>query len=142
MPLIYRAMSVENEKPLVANTGRGLGVRLGDGPNDDLPVDSDGNVHPGKGMSVAPHWKVLPLHRIPRRLGKEFPEVRRAAGKDQDFCWKMGEGPFTNSRVEDGLSLFVDGPRHGVVEPSQVMSAGGFLAALVATHGSWVVDED
>lgn len=134
-------MSVDNEKPLVANSARGLGVRFGNGPTDDLPVDSDGNVHPGKGMSVAPHWKLLPLHRIPRRLGKKFPDIRQAAGKDQDACWKMGVGPFINSQVRDGLALFVDSPRHGVVGPSKAVNKDEFLAALIATRDLWVVDE-
>lgn len=142
MPLIYRVMSVENAKPLVANSARGLGVRFGDGPKDDLRVDAGGNVHPGKGMSVAPHWMLLPLHRIPRRLGKKFPEVRRATGKDQDVCWKMGEGPFVESRVEEGLSLFVDGPRHGMVGPSETMKVDAFLAALIATRELWAIDEE
>jgi len=142
MPLIFRAMSVDNGKPLISNTARGLGVRLGDGANDDLPVDADGNVHPGKGMSVAPHWKLLPLHRIPRRLGKTFPEVRRAAGKDQDACWRMGSGPFVKSAVRDGLALYVDGTRHGVVGPSQMMNVESYLTALVATRDLWAIDEE
>jgi len=135
-------MSVDNGRPLVANSARGLGVRFGDGPNDDLPVDADGNVHPGKGMSVAPHWKLLPLHRIPRRLGRKHPEMRSATGRDQDACWRMGEGPFVTSSVRERLTLFVDGPRHGVIGPSLAMSKDAYLAALVATRDSWLVDED
>ena len=142
MPLIYRAMRVDNGKPLVANTARGLGVRLGYDAEHDLPADADGNVHPGKGMSVAPHWKLLPLHRIPRRLGKKFPEVRRATGNDQDACWRMGSGPFAKSVVGDGLELHVDGSRHGVVGPSHLMNVESYLKALVATRDLWTIDEE
>jgi hypothetical protein len=41
------------------------------------------------GMSVAPQWRLLPVHRIPRRLRAKFPQ---AAGKNSVFLWRMGEG--------------------------------------------------
>jgi hypothetical protein len=139
MPLIYRTMSIEDGKPLIANTARGLGVRLGDDPHDDMPVDADGNVHPGKGMSVAPHWKMLPLHRIPRRLRSKVP---RATGNLQNTCWRMGNGPFENGVVAESLTLLVDSVSHGVVGPEVEMAADEYLLAVALTRDLWVIDEE
>jgi len=37
----------------------------------DIGIDAEGMVEPGtSGMSVAPAWRLLPTHRIPRRLRK------------------------------------------------------------------------
>jgi hypothetical protein len=139
MPRIFRSMTNDNGKPLVANTARGLGVRFGDGPHDDIPIDADGNVHSGKGMSVVPAWRLLKFHRIPRRLRSKVPQ---ATGKPEDACWRMGEGPFSDGPVAMHLTLITESSEHGVVSPDAAIPSVTFVEALVATRDSWVVDED
>ncbi len=65
-PKVYRAMKKDNdEKPSVEQTASGLGVRLW----ADISIDATGNVVlDNSGMSVAPAWRDLELHRIPKRL--------------------------------------------------------------------------
>ena len=66
MPLVYRSMAVDGDKPMIGSTARTLGVRPGDGPHDGISVDERGNVSPNTGgMSVAPAWRDLESHRIP-----------------------------------------------------------------------------
>jgi hypothetical protein len=139
MPVIYRVMTVNDSTPQVSDSARGLGVRVGGGPNTDIPTDADGNVSPNAGgMSVAPNWRDLPVHRIPIRLKTKFPP---ATGRDDDACWRMGEGPFVNAAVLDGLVLRIDRPTHGCVEPSQLMSLDDYRGYLVATQKHWKIDE-
>lgn len=139
MPRIYRVMSVEGEKPLVANSARGLGVRIGNGPHDDLAATASGEVVPETGgMSVAPSWRDLPSHRIPRRLKHISPD---ATGQNRDACWQMGEGKFTPAPVAEGLVLRPDGPSHGTVEPYLRISVKDYLHDLGATRDRWMIDE-
>jgi hypothetical protein len=142
MPLIYRAMLAAGDKPQLGNTATTLGVRVPPAANPDLPVDPQGSVRPGSGgMSVAPAWRLLPIHRIPRRLRPRFP---RAAGSNQLFCWRMGEGAFAAGPVVAGLDLRPDphhAARHGFVEPSHEMKLLDYQAALAATQPHWLVDE-
>src|SRR5690349_14558695 len=112
-------MLPDGERPLVAPSVLGLGVRLPPEPHADITIAADGTVGPGTGgLSVAPAWRRLPVHRIPRRLRDKFP---RAAGKDEAFLWRMGDGPFTAGPFADG-PLFRPDPgapgRHGLVEPA------------------------
>jgi len=140
VPLIYRVMTVDGKCPLVADTARGLGVRIGGGTNTDIPVDSNGNVAPNTGgMSVAPRWQDLPLHRIPRRLRNIVPS---AVGNDKDACWRMGDGPFVEDAVADGLMLRPDRTAHGNVEPSETMSLVRYRGFIAATREVWEVDEN
>src|SRR5260370_3802943 len=92
MPLVYRAMLANGDRPLVGASADTLGVRLPPDEHADIAVNAEGLVedHAG-GMSVAPAWRLLPLHRIPRRLRAKLP---RAAGKSALFVWRMGDGPF------------------------------------------------
>jgi hypothetical protein len=90
-------------------------------------------------MSVAPAWRALPPFRIPRRLIRLAPD---AAGKDEDACWRMGEGPFEEASVAESLVLRPDKPTHGVVEPSEAMPLERYRDALAATRDRWRVDED
>ena len=141
MPLIYRVMTVDGDKPLIANTARGLGVRVGKGPHDDVAIDEHGKVAPGSGgMSVAPSWRDLPEVRIPTRLrGKG---VLFARGKNNDACWRLGAGDFVASSIAEGLSLRPDRSDHGLVEPVEVAPLHKFLNDLAATCGLWTIDED
>jgi hypothetical protein len=140
MPQICRAMTIDSGKPLVANTARGLGVRFGNGPNDDMPVDERGNVHPGNGgMSVSPAWRDLEHHRIPRRLKHLMP---KATGSNKDACWKMGAGTFEDGLIANGLALEVDSAKHGLVGTVAIVSKETYSLALAATRDAWVIDEE
>lgn len=135
MPLIYRAMARNGDRPRIGNTARDLGVRV----PGDIPVHL-GQVSPGTGgMSVAPTWRDLPPWRIPKRLIDLTPD---AAGKDEDACWRMGDGPFEDARVAELLNLRPDRPTHGVVEPSETMALPRFQQALAATRDCWRIDEE
>lgn len=136
MPLIYRAMTREGGHPKVGTTARTLGVRL----TEDIPV-RDGLVLPGTGgMSVAPSWREIAQHRIPKRFIFLVPD---AAGSNADSCWWMGEGPFVPGTVAPGLDLRPDRPGHGVVEPDRVMSPDEFQGWLAATRDLWrLIDEE
>jgi hypothetical protein len=141
MPLIYRAMTLDGDKPLLANSARGLGVRVGGGAHDDLPVDAVGHVAPDTGgMSVAPAWRQLPDVRIPPRLRSKG--ALSARGKNGDACWRLGEGDFVLEVVAEGLRLRPDRADHGTVEPDQVMSLERFLGNLAATRDLWTIDEE
>jgi hypothetical protein len=141
-------MVPDGDKPLVGNTATTLGVRLPPDPRPDLPVNADGTVDPGTGgMSVAPAWRLLPVWRIPRRLGTRFlgaKGVQGASGSNQLVCWRTGAGPFTESFVTPGL-FFRPEPagsaHHGVVEPAIPMPVTVYQAALAATRDQWEKDE-
>jgi hypothetical protein len=140
MPLIYRVMTVDGDKPLVANSARGLGVRVGEGPHDDILVDANGQVAPGMGgMSVSPSWRDLPDVRIPRRLREKGALFAR--GKDTDACWRFGEGAFVAGSVADGLALSPDRFNHGTVEPEAIVLLNQYRDDLVATRERWAIDE-
>src|SRR5438445_192523 len=117
MPKIYRSMKkTGDDKPVVDASGKGLGVR-GVPTNGVLDVDLDDQgrgVLNGKGMSVAPAWRALPYFLIPERLKDRVP---RARGSNGLSCFTMGDGPFADGPVADGLDLLVDKPTHGVVAP-------------------------
>ena len=136
MPRVFRAMSREGDAPRVGNTARSLGVR----PGSDIATDDSGDVSPKSGgMSVAPSWRELPPHRIPRRLSHLVPG---ACGNNIDFCWRLGEGAFEDSPVTPLLSLRLDRPDHGLVEPTCVMPILSFQDALAETRKEWIVDEE
>jgi hypothetical protein len=143
MPLVYRAMLADGARPLVGPSALALGVRLPPDEHADIPVDAQGAVEPHRGgMSVAPAWRLLPVHRIPRRLRDKFP---RAAGKNAVVLWRIGEGPFVETTLAGRLVLRPDPDRpqtHGFVEPDAKMPAGDYQDALAATRDQWRIDED
>ena len=131
-PGAVRTMTPDGDFPMIGQTARSLGVRVGDA--DDIP-ERDGFVRPGTGgMSVAPRIEDLPRHRIPRRLRHRVPE---ATGRVGDVCWVLGEGPFEDGPVAERLLLRPDKPGHGLVEPAEAMATGEYLAGLAATRESW-----
>lgn len=142
MPVIYRVMTNQDGKPKIGATRRTLGAtaRCGDESDKvDIPTDSHGIVRPNTGgMSVAPSWRDLPRHRIPARLRRLLPS---AGGKNEDACWRMGEGPFQDAPIASGLRLRVTSRIHGVVEPAVVESLDQYQADLAATQNVWVIDE-
>jgi hypothetical protein len=144
MPMVFRSMLSEGNRPLVGDTAQTLGVRTGTVSRPDIAVSADGTVEPrGQGMSVVLAWRFLPPHRIPARLYRQG-KCRDARGKDELVCWRMGDGPFVRGPVSDGLQLCPDSgadPKHGVIEPSHEMPLGDYRAKLAATRDLWVVDE-
>src|SRR5947199_64430 len=93
MPLVYRSMFPDGDRPRIGPTASTLGARLGPpSSGGDIPVADDGTVAPGTGgISVAPSLETLPLHRLPKRVRPRIPGAR---GNDNLVVWKMGEGPF------------------------------------------------
>jgi hypothetical protein len=133
-------MMVDNGKPLVANSARGLGARIGDVPPNDITIDEAGNVHPNAGgMSVAPSWRDLEVHRIPKRLKHIVPDAR---GSNADACWRLGTGSFDNSPVSALLAMRKENEVHGFVEPAHLMAANSYVAALTETRDQWAIDEE
>jgi hypothetical protein len=135
MPLIYRSMKKEGEHPQVGRSATTLGVRI----PGDIAVDDSGRVAPGTGgMSVAPAWRSLRSHRIPRRL-KDF--CSDATGPNHIYCWKMGEGEFTDAPLASGLNFRRGSATHGLVEPAEVVPLETYEADLAATRDQWTIDE-
>jgi len=135
MPRIYRSMTPDGERPQIGNTARSLGVRP-----TDIASNDEGKVYPGSGgMSVAPRWRELELHRIPSRLQHLVPD---AAGSNRDRIWRMGDGPFEASQIAERLWLRPDSEVHGVVEPDAAMSFKEYSHALGATREQWEIDEE
>ncbi len=119
MPRVFRAMRKDEDGlPHIEQSANGLGVRSG----KDIDVDLDGNVLVnGKGMSVGPGWRELPLFRIPERLRHL---KRGARGSNKSFCFRSGTGPFVRGAFADGLTLEPDSPAHGTIAPALVVPLG------------------
>jgi hypothetical protein len=136
-------MLADGNRPQVGPAALALGVRLPPDEHADIAVGADGTVEPRTGgMSVAPAWRLLPVHRIPRRLRAKFP---RAAGKNAISLWRMGAGPFTEGPFADRL-LFRPDPekpsKHGFIEPAAQMPVDDYQGALAATQDQWAIDEE
>jgi hypothetical protein len=143
MPLFYRSMLGDGNKPKIGTCGKTLGARLPPAKIFDIPVADNGNVLPKTGgISVAPSLHDLPLHLIPLRLKAQ---IRYARGNDNLVCWRFGEGPFVEQGVSEKLAFRPDPDKplkHGFVEPATEMSADEYQRALAATQDQWVRDED
>jgi hypothetical protein len=141
VPLIFRAMKMEDGKPAVAARRDSLGVIAGEPPIGDIPVGDHGIVAPDTGgMSVAPSWKDLPPSRIPKRLKSVF---RAATGSNQYHCWFMGEGNFASGNLTEGLYVRQDKATHGLVEPESAMLFDTFQELLANTRDQWrLIAED
>lgn len=145
MPLIYRSMLADGDKPLVGSENNNLGVRVRPHPRADIPVNPDGSVSPSTGgLSVNPSLEALTKrpHLVPRRLKNRFPGAR---GVEQLIIWRMGEGVFQAGAVADSLMLRPDkkaAPEHGVVEPERRMLLEEFQNALAATREQWERGEE
>jgi len=125
----------EDDLPTVEQSSNGLGVRMA----VDIDVDGQGNVMMnGKGMSVAPSWRKLPIYRIPRRLRDKIPKAR---GSNSVYCFKYGAGPFVQGAFAAGLELVPDSSTHGCVVPAQTTLLAQFERDLADTRGGWQIDE-
>jgi hypothetical protein len=128
-------MLKDNELPKVGDSANCLGVRV----PDDVQPDADDNVLPyAGGMSVAPAWRKLPIHRIPRRLRSLMPA---ATGSNAAFCWRSGSGTFSTGPFAEDLVLNVDSRTHGTIEPDCKTPISEFRAALARTRECWEIDE-
>ena len=136
MPKVYRAMKKDDDgKPTVDQTATGLGVR----PGTDINIDAAGNVLlDDNGMSVAPGWRNLELHRIPKRLGTI---VSGSRGPNSTHCFTTGAGPFQRDPFAQGLELIPDIAIHAAVAPVAVVPLAQYEADLAATRPDWVIDE-
>jgi hypothetical protein len=138
MPLVFRLMKSDGDRPSIGTASMMLGVR----PDDrDIPVLPDGTVAPGTGgLSVYAALRDLPARMIPRRLRGLIP---KATGSDKLCVWAMGEGPFAPGGIAPKLTLRVDpnDPRHGFIEPEVIMTLAEYQEVLAATQDQWVVDE-
>ncbi|HEX5445096.1 MAG TPA: hypothetical protein VFW87_14755 [Pirellulales bacterium] len=140
MPLMYRVMTPDGDKPKIGNTARTLGVRVPPNPDFDIEVNADGTVEPGKGgMSVSPDILALPKHRAPVRYIAFKPDAR--GRHDDDICWRMSDGPFADGKIGDRLVLRVDSNDHGMVEPAYRMLLTEYQQALAATQDDWIAFE-
>ncbi len=121
---VFRGMREAFGVLQVGQTARTLGVR----PNIDIPVDSNGLVHPKTGgMSVAPGSPTnLPRHRRPTEFG----------GTGKDPVWGIAVG-----NLGPDLSYTPDAspnPTHGIIEPNRSMSFDEYQDALQSTARNWV----
>jgi hypothetical protein len=137
MPLVYRVMKKdEDDLPLIEQSASGLGIR----PGTDVDVDSSANVIAnGKGMSVSPSWRDLPVFRIPKRLRDK---AQGARGSNSVYCSRAGAGLFEPGPFTAGLELVPDSPRHGCIAPSQNMPLAEYQNDLAATRADWQIDEN
>lgn len=126
--------------PVVGDAATKLGVRFP--PNSPSDVDvcesTDDVLANGKGMSIAPHWRALPVHRIPIRLQPRFPA---AIGSNRYRCYRLGAIRFENCEVSQLLVHFA-GRSHGTICPKVSMAKDQFRVALSATRTDWEVDEE
>jgi hypothetical protein len=144
MPKIYRVMKKDqDDKPVVDTSGKGLGVRTTPVNGiSDVDLDEAGRVlRNAKGMSVVPNWRDLPIYLIPKRFDREgkFPGARCP---HDVYCFSMGEGPFADGPLADGLDLKSDGAKHGLVVPRELVPLDRYQADLAATRDLWKRDED
>src|SRR5487761_1073089 len=140
MPLVFRVMTPDGNKPKIGDTARTLGVRLPPNPDFDIDVNADGTVEPGRGgMSVSPDIRSLPKHRVPVRYIALKPN---AHGKHHiDTCWRMGDGPFADGKISDRLAFRVNSIDHGMIEPSYRMPLAEYQQALADTQDDWIAIE-
>lgn len=133
---MYRVMlKGADNKPVTGDQACMLGVRI---PTDIAP-DSASNVHPATGgMSVSPSIWTIPVHRVPIRL-KNL--ITGARGKNEHSVWSMGQSAFVAGRITKELALRPENDRHGLVEPSVVMSIQKYQAALASTKNNLSEDE-
>ncbi|HVC97274.1 MAG TPA: hypothetical protein VND64_26575 [Pirellulales bacterium] len=68
----------------------------------------------------------------------------KAAGPDDNYCWKMGVGLFQSGAVTSELDLRLDPQNslHGFIEPSRTMSKWRYDESLADTRNQWEIDEN
>ncbi len=124
-------MQKENGVPRACPTPKCLGVRVGPGEFDDIPLQEDGLLHPGTGgMTVVPDDPMfIPEWRRPKAL---------PGGKSKDPLWVI-----SHDRLPDQLAYRPDDPDengiviHGLVEPAAIVAEAQFQADLASTQDDW-----
>lgn len=125
--------------PAVGTADNMLGARVPPHPRADISPDSSGNVGPiGKGLSVAPNFRVLPPALVPERLRDKRPGAR---GSNALQVFRLGEGPFVRSPVGSSLELLPTSSKHGVIQPVRDTSLNDYQNDLADTQTRWTVDE-
>jgi hypothetical protein len=118
----------DDDLPHLERSANGLGVR----PGVDIDVDTRHNVvMNGKGMSVSPHWRDMPLFRIPQRLRHL---KQGARGSNNLFCFRYGFGDFQRGAFGEALILEPDSTTHGTIAPDRLMALDDYEKALAATR--------
>lgn len=119
MRKLYRGMQADGDRPLIEDSARALGVRVG----LDVEPDAAGNVHPGRGLSIAPDdLYSLPGHRRPQEHG----------GTGRDPVWVINE-----PSLSEALEVSVDRPEHGVIGPSAPTALNQYQETLADTQTDW-----
>lgn len=134
VPLVYRSMKEENGKPMLGRVRDTLGVV----PDRDISVQTDGTVQPKNGgMSVAPSLLKMPYSLIPKRLKHLLPDGEGAKGSNNLRVWKRGVGDFKEASFALKLTMRLDKPTHGLVEPADIMPFAEYEMALQNTRDDW-----
>lgn len=136
MPRVYRLMKREADRPKIGDAAMCLGVRPG-----EVPVNPAGFVGPGTGgLSVYDALRSIPAGMLPKRLRSLIPG---AVNSNNLTVWALGEGPFAEGPIADEFVLRIDpdDPKHGFIEPRDIMPLGEYQSALARTVDSWAVDE-
>jgi hypothetical protein len=114
-------MRLYADKPLLADTATGLGVR-----DWEVEYDDEGNVEPGLGgMSVSPDVvENLPRFFLPRPFG----------GTGKHPAWSID-----SEELGDRLTYRPDpeDPGHGFIEPIRPMPLEEYRLALAETRDQW-----
>lgn len=128
--VLFRGMrpDPQDNLPLVADTGSGLGVRSGPPPSD-IPVSDDGYVVPETGgMSVvASDPYLLPGHRKPQSMN--------GTGKGHHvFSLDEADLPRALTARQDQP---VNNPAHRLIEPTARCTFNAFHDDIVSTRAKW-----
>lgn len=129
----------EDGRPLVGDAATKLGVRIPPiiPPDVDICSTTGYVLANRKGMSIAPNWRSLPVHRIPVRLQPHFPA---AIGSNRYRCYRLGAYRFEDCVISSLLVHFAE-KGHGTICPQADMPADQLRVALAATRTEWEVDE-
>jgi hypothetical protein len=130
-----------SKKPcIIKRAAIGIGIRLASiGPKGnpiagDIDIEGRYVILNKRGMSVAQNPKLLPTHRIPKRLGVYVP---LASGSNLYAIWKI-EIPFSDRvMVTKDLILRLGSDNHGNICPSLKRTLSKFEQDLEGTQNLW-----
>ncbi|EMN7216766.1 hypothetical protein [Vibrio aestuarianus] len=131
---LYRDMQIDEDGyPKLGLNSKRLGVRIVgfnkvDGEPADTKMDENGDVHPGKGMSVTP-----PDVRV---NVKDFAVERINDGKT--VMWEIDEAVLAPLN----LKFVQDSDDHGCIEPAHKMPAQRYAMLIEGTKKLWRVSND
>ena len=63
-------------------------------------------------------------------------------GSNNRYCFRMGEGFFTQGPIFEGLEFIPDSLSHGLVRPAHAMLLTQYENNLAATRLEWRIDEN